>query len=191
MLGRQNAIDILHEHGRGAAWTGHCFAVAEAAAAIGAFLASQRSIDMAFLWSASLLHDIGRHVTHDPVLHGIEGYKLLSEIGHAEEARVCASHILFGLRAEEAVRFGLPERDFIPRTVEEQLVALVDLLIEFDRPTTLERRFASLRRRNGGNSFFLERLDRAYASAASVKAQIEDDAGEALEQLIAIDNRNR
>lgn len=186
MLSRQHAIDILTASAQGAQWTKHCFAVANAAAAVGACLTPQRAVDASFLWSAALLHDIGRHVTHDPVLHGVEGYKFLSALGHPEEARVCASHILFGLEANEAARFGLPACDFVPRLIEEQLVALVDLLVEFDQPTTLNRRFASLRRRNAGNPFFLKRLDRALASAESCMAQIEEEIGESLEALIAL-----
>jgi len=186
MLSRQHAIEILTASAQGAQWAKHCFAVADAAAAVGARLTPQRAVDASFLWSAALLHDIGRHVTHDPVLHGVEGYKFLSDLGHHDEAHVCASHILFGLKASEAVRVGLPRRDFVPDTIEAQLVTLADFLIEFNQPTTLERRFALLRKRNGANPFFLERLGRAHAAARSCKAQIEKEIGESLEALIAL-----
>jgi hypothetical protein len=93
--------------------------------------------------------------------------------------------VLFGLRAEEAVRFGLPDRDFVPQSMEEKLVALVDYLIEFDRPTTLERRFRSLRRRNAGHTFFLERLGRAFAAARAFMEQIEGLIGTSLEDMPA------
>ena len=82
MLSRQESIDLLSKYGRGAGWTCHCFSVAEATAKVGNVLAQNRSIDSSFLWSAALLHDIGRYMTHDPLLHGVEGYKLLSILGH-------------------------------------------------------------------------------------------------------------
>jgi HD superfamily phosphodiesterase len=189
MLERQQAIEILTARSQGAQWTKHCFAVADSAVRIGVALKEHRAVDGGFLWSAALLHDIGRHVSHDPVLHGVEGYKLLTALGHEKEARICASHILFGLRADEAVQFGLPACDFMPCTIEEQLVTLVDFLIEFDQPTTLERRFASLRRRNAGNPFFLERLDRAHASARSFMARIEQEIGESIERLVALQDQ--
>ena len=189
MLARQQAIEILTERSQGAPWTKHCFAVAESALVIGVALAQHRAVDSSFLWSAALLHDIGRHVTHDPVLHGVAGYKFLSALGHQKEARVCASHILFGLKADEAAQFGLPACDFVPCTIEEQLVTLADFLLEFDQPTTLERRFSSLRRRNVDNPFFLERLDRAFASARSVMAQIEQDIGESIERMVALQDQ--
>ena len=135
------------------------------------------------------MHDIGRHVTHDPVLHGVEGYKFLLARGHHKEARICASHILFGLKAEEALEFGLPARDFVPHTIEEQVVTLVDFLIEFDQPTTLERRFVSLRRRNADNAYFLERLDRAFGAATSFMAQIEQDIGGSVERIVALQDQ--
>ena len=189
MLAQQQAIAILTESSQGAQWTKHCFAVADSAVRIGGALEPHQAIDSAFLWSAGLLHDIGRHVTHDPVRHGVEGYKFLSALGHQKEARVCASHILFGLRAHEASQFGLPACDFLPCTIEEQLITLVDFLIEFDQPTSLERRFASLRRRNVGNPFFLGRLDRAFASAKSFMAQIEQVIGGSLERILAMPNQ--
>jgi uncharacterized protein len=189
MLTRQKAIAILTKSSQGAQWTKHCFAVADAAARVGSALEPHRALDCAFLWSAALLHDIGRHVTHDPVLHGVEGYKFLSARGHHKEARICASHILFGLEAEEAVQFGLPARDFVPCTIEEQVVTLVDFLIEFDQPTTLERRFSSLRRRNADNPYFLERLDRALGFATSFMEQIEQDIGGSVERIVALQDQ--
>ncbi len=185
MLTRQESIDLLSEYGRGEGWIKHCFAVAEATARVGHILAKKRSVDGSFLWSAALLHDIGRYRTHDPLLHGVEGYKLLSMLGHEKEAFVCASHILFGLNAAEAMQTGLPNRDFIPRTMEEKLVPLVDYLIEYDQPTTLDSRFLSLRKRNSGNMFFLDRLDRAQQRAQIFMSQIEDETGESVEKIVA------
>ncbi|MBW1648508.1 MAG: HDIG domain-containing protein [Deltaproteobacteria bacterium] len=185
MLSRQEAIALLSKYARGADWTKHCLAVAEATIKVGHVLAKNRSIDCSFIWSAALLHDIGRYMTHDPLLHGVEGYKLLSMLGHEKEAYVCASHILFGLNAAEARQLGLPNHDFLPRTIEEKLVPLVDYLIEYDQPTTLDRRFSSLRERNCGNTFFVDRLDRAQEIARTFMLQIEDEIGESVERIVA------
>jgi uncharacterized protein (TIGR00295 family) len=185
MLSCQESIDLLSKYGRGAGWIKHCFSVAEATAKVGHVLAKNRLIDCSFLWSAALLHDIGRHMTHDPLLHGVEGYKLLSMLGHEREAYVCASHILFGLNAEEAVHLGLPDHHFVPSTIEEKLVPLVDYLIEYDQPTTLDCRFSSLRERNSRNTFFLDRLDRAQEKSRIFMSQIEDEIGESVERIIA------
>lgn len=185
MLSRQESIEILAEYGREADWTKHCFAVADAATRVGRVLETRCTINCAFLWSAALLHDIGRYVTHDPLLHGVEGYKLLSMLGQEQEAFICASHILFGLNAADAKQLGLPNHNFIPRTIEEKLVPLVDYLIEFDQPTTLNSRFSSLRKRNNSNSFFLNRLDRAHETAKLFMTQIEEEIGDSVERIVA------
>ncbi|MEJ2040149.1 MAG: HDIG domain-containing protein [Desulfosarcinaceae bacterium] len=186
MLSRQQSIDLLAEYGRGESWTRHCYAVANAAEKVGHVLEKIQEIDCSFLWSSALLHDIGRYMTHDPLLHGVEGYKLLAMLGHEREAYVSASHILFGLPAPEALEIGLPNRDFVPRTIEEKLVPLVDYLIEYDRPTTLNDRFRSLRKRNVGNSSFLTRLERAYGTAKRVMMQIEEETGESIERIVGL-----
>jgi uncharacterized protein len=183
-LSRDEAMNLMMEYGRGAAWTKHCFAVAASAARVGSALGAYRAIDHGFLWSAALLHDIGRFVTHDPIRHGVEGYDLLTRLGYEPEANVCASHILFGLDSCEAIRFGLPARDFVPRTIEERLVPLVDFLIEFDKPTTLDRRFSSLRKRYSDDEFFLSRLDRARERAEAFMLQLNKEIGKPIEDII-------
>ena len=79
----------------------------------------------------------------------------------------------------------LPDHDFEPSTIEEKLVPLVDYLIEYDQPTTLDSRFLSLRKRNDGNLFFLNRLDRAHETARLFMLQIEEEIGESVEKIIA------
>ena len=152
-----DAVGLLHEYGNGQPWVAHCLAVSKVAHFCGEVFVQDHRIDVEFLCTAALLHDIGRYETHDPILHGVAGYRLLDSLGYTREAFVCASHILYGLASSDAIKFGLPSRDFIPASIEERLVPLIDYLIEFDRPTTLVQRFASLRVR-AENQFFLERL---------------------------------
>lgn len=185
MLSHQESIRLLSEYGRDADWIKHCFAVADAVARVGRILEKSCAINCSFLWSAALLHDIGRHITHDPLQHGVEGYRLLSKLGYEQEAYVCASHILYGLNASDAKQIGLPYQSFAPRTIEEKLIPLIDYLIEFDQPTTLNSRFSSLRIRNDGNLFFLNRLERAHEIARVFMTQIEEKIGESVERIVA------
>jgi uncharacterized protein len=186
MLSRDESIGLLDEYGKGAAWVRHCLTVADSASRLGQVIENRYAIDRQYLWSAALLHDIGRCVTHDPIMHGVEGYNLLMKLGHNREASVCISHILFGLAASEAIQFGLPAHDFIPRTIEERLIPLVDLMTEGDRPTTLDRRFSSLRKRYAENSFIINRLNRAQQTAKSFMNQIREEIGESVEKVIAV-----
>lgn len=61
---------------------------------------------------------------------------------------------------------------------------LIDFLVEGERTTDLRRRFASLRKRNIGNEFFLERLDRAHNTAKSFAIQLSEKIGESIEELV-------
>ncbi|MBT4714560.1 MAG: HD domain-containing protein [Candidatus Marinimicrobia bacterium] len=178
------------EYGQGLPWTRHCHAVADAAQAVGELLTDQRAIDVDSLWSVALLHDIGRYVTHDPILHGVEGYKLLMDLCHEEAAFVCASHIGFGLLAAEAAQYGLPAQDFVPRTRLERIVPLVDFLLEGEQPTTLESRFTSLRKRNTGNDSFLEMLHRAQGEATSFLAELDAEIGCSVVEVVATSVRD-
>lgn len=184
MLSRDESIGLLAEYGKGATWVKHCLAVAESASRLGQAIESRYAIDRHYLWSSALLHDIGRYITHDPIMHGVEGYNLLMKLGHEKEAFVCASHILFGLEASEAVQFGLPAHDFIPRTIEERLVTIADLMIEGVQPTSLDRRFSSLRKRYAKNSFLMDRLDRAQKTAMSFMIKLGEVIGESIEKVV-------
>jgi uncharacterized protein len=179
------AFDLLSRYGNGAEWKRHCIAVAKVAARLGELLAPVYTLDVNFLRTASLLHDIGRHRTHDPILHGVEGYRLLTELGHHREAFVCASHIMFGLTSDEAVQYGLPEEDFVPRTFEEQLIPVIDSLVEGDRPATIEQRLVSIRSRYCGNDYFLARIEEGAVKVREMIRQIHRDSGVLLEAVVA------
>jgi putative nucleotidyltransferase with HDIG domain len=175
MLSYSHALEILRKYSKGEVWANHCIAVGKVAAAFAPIFAEKCNSDSEFLQAAALLHDIGRYKTHDPVLHGVEGYWLLNNLGFPSEAFVCASHIFYGLNKTEAALYGLPEEDFFPRSFEERLIPLVDFLVEFDRATTLDDRFTSLRSRNNGNDFFLAKLDYAQCKAGSFMSELNQE----------------
>ena len=184
-LSYTKALDLLIRHGRETSWFRHCKAVADVADAVGALLEHRIAIDRERLRVGALLHDIGRCRTHDPIRHGVEGYRLLIELGHAREAHVCASHVLCGLSREEAVANGLPDREFLPRTPEEKLVPMIDSVVELDRPTTLDSRIASIMRRYESNAWFLNRIVTAHNRVRAFHAELERDHGISLERIAA------
>src|SRR5512140_1863383 len=121
-LSYDEALKLICHYGNGSIWIRHCMAVSRLAARYADIFSVKYDLDKCFLKTAALLHDIGRYKTHDPILHGLEGYRLLTGLGHHREAFVCASHILCGLEKDEAVQYGFPEREFMPRTLEERLI---------------------------------------------------------------------
>ena len=106
-------------------------------------------------------------------------------LGHDREAFVCASHVFCGMPQAEAIRYGLPAQDFLPRTLEERLVPLIDSVVELDRPTTLEQRMLSIARRYQGNGPFLERMQQAALIARGLLLSVNSEFGISLEQLAA------
>ena len=179
----ERAHKLLEHYGDGAPWMKHCVAVSSLATFLSGIFALKYPVHVEFIRTASLLHDIGRWRTHDPIMHGVEGYKLLSGLGHANEASICVSHIAYGLSSSEALHYGLPECEFIPQSFEEMLIPLVDFLVEHDRPVSLKRRFASLRERNRDNPFFISKLDQAERKAQALMIQLNNDFAISMEEL--------
>ena len=106
------------------------------------------SIDLEFLREAALLHDIGIGLCEAPelycrgkepyLLHGVLGRQLLEEEGLPLHALVCERHTGAGITATE-VREGklpLPERDYLPVSLEEQLICVADKFYS-KKPTRL------------------------------------------------------
>jgi uncharacterized protein len=181
----EQALALLHRYGGEAPWTRHCKAVSKVADLAGTLLANRCPFDRGFLRVAALVHDIGRYRTHDPVLHGVEGYRLLASLGHHREAFICASHIQCGLSAAEAAQAGLPEQDFLPRSLEEQLIPVLDSIVEMDRPTTVTLRFTSLARRYEGNAAFLASIERSHDRVRGIMEEVERRYEISLEKIAA------
>ena len=102
------------------------------------------NVDRAVVVTGALLHDVGIGRCHAPdilcegtepyIAHGIIGAemlrKLAAETGRDLEcyARICEQHTGTGLTAADIRRqnLPLPERDYLPETVEEKLICLAD-----------------------------------------------------------------
>ena len=96
------------------------------------------SLDKDFLYEAAMLHDIGIfmtdapaihcHGTHHYLMHGYLGGQLMRREGLDKVARVCERHTGTGLTPEviKARELPLPEGDYRPETLGEQLVCYAD-----------------------------------------------------------------
>ena len=85
-----------------------------------------------------MLHDLGIFLTDAPriycygtepyLCHGYLGAELLRALGHERHARVCERHTGPGLTKETVMAKGwnLPVKDFVPETIEEQLICFAD-----------------------------------------------------------------
>lgn len=132
-MDRKEALQLLNKAGLPKNVIAHVKKVAEVSLDIGKKLQVKgKDIDLNFLECGALLHDIGRAVTNDKY-HGIEGAKILSD--YPQYARVCEVHIFAGISAEEAEKLGLPKRDYLPKRIEEEIIAYADNLVEEDKLT--------------------------------------------------------
>jgi len=179
------ALKLLIKYSKQKPWMKHCEAVSQLSTYYGNLFSETIDVDLEFLKAAALLHDIGRYKTHDPILHGIEGYRLLKRLGYPREAHFAASHILFGLTSKEAHQYGFPRDPLAPKDFEEKLITITDFLIEFDKATTLNSRFASLRERNSRNEYFLSRLNDAEMKANEFNREIHEQFSVCLEDMAA------
>ncbi len=118
----------------------HSLKVAEKALEIAEKI-DDKDIDKDLIEIGGILHDIGRSKTHD-FNHGIIGAKILKERGFSKRlSRICETHMLGGLDKEDAKHVGLPERDYLPLTLEEKIICLADKHISGTKDVSIEQRF--------------------------------------------------
>ena len=104
----------------------HCKAVCRKAMEIAANFGNA---DTDLIRKGALLHDIGRSRTHG-ITHAIEGVEIARGYGYSTDVlNIIERHIGAGITAEEAVKLGLPEKSYLPQTLEEKIVAHADNLI--------------------------------------------------------------
>lgn len=112
------------------------------------------NLDREFIEEAAMLHDIGIIKTYAPgikcfgtepyICHGILGAEMLRQEGLPRHARVCERHTGAGLSLNEIVsqNLPLPHQDFLPETLEEQVICYADKFFSkthLDREKSIEK----------------------------------------------------
>lgn len=94
--------------------------------------------DADFVREGAMLHDIGVFRCDAPsiyctgsepyIRHGLLGGELLRKEGYPRHARVCERHTGTGITVENIRKqhLPLPEHDFLPETIEEQIICFAD-----------------------------------------------------------------
>ncbi|MCK9420094.1 MAG: TIGR00295 family protein [Nitrospirae bacterium] len=104
----------------------HCLAVS--ATAVSLVVRVKAALDRELVRQGGLFHDIGRARTHG-IDHAVAGVEIARELGFSEQlALIIERHIGAGITAAEAARLGLPQKDYLPLTMEEKLVSYADNL---------------------------------------------------------------
>ena len=129
-----------------------------------------KEIDMNLIEVGGLLHDIGRSKTHG-FKHALIGAKIIRERGLSERlARICETHILGGLDKEDAKQVGLPEKDFLPLTLEEKIICLADKFMAGTKEVSIEQRFEKWFNKYGKTQI----LTKAKERIENIQKEIED-----------------
>ncbi len=108
------------------------------------------NIDPDFVEIGAILHDIGRAKSHG-IDHGIKGSEILRNSEFSEFARVCETHVGAGIDKGEAASLGLPAKDYIPKTLEEKVIAHADNLTEGTNYVPISRTIKRIEDRLGKN----------------------------------------
>ena len=118
---------------------GHCQVVNEIGQWCAANIGDSEQVDIDLLANAALLHDIGTYILFDAEgnvaneklypLHAILGAKIVADEGlDPRVAEIIETHVLLGLSKQEILArpWSLPARDYIPQTIEGELLCYAD-----------------------------------------------------------------
>lgn len=114
--------------------------------------------DLKFIEEAGMIHDIGIFLTNAPNLccfgdypylaHGYLGCELITSLGYPDHGLVCERHTGVGISKNEILekKLPLPERDFIPETVEEQMISFADKFYSKSQDIFKEKSLSDVRK---------------------------------------------
>jgi len=138
----REAIRLLKKAGCSPNVVQHCKNVSKLAVEMAKKLQAKGiEVDIRLVEIGGLLHDIGRSKTHG-IDHAYIGSRIARSLNLPESfVRIVERHIGAGIPSEESVKLGLPNKDFIPETLEEKVVSYSDKLIDGDRKMGFEEAF--------------------------------------------------
>jgi uncharacterized protein/tRNA (cytidine56-2'-O)-methyltransferase len=108
----------------------HCCTVRAVA---GEMLNGIKGADKDLVVAGAMLHDIGRSVDNT-IMHASVGADIVRTLGLSHElVEIVRKHTGAGLDAQDVNDLGLPPGDYMPRTIEEKIVAHADNLVSDNR----------------------------------------------------------
>ena len=128
------AVALHRKYGSNERIVRHCETVTRVARILAEeFQRRGRPVDVRAATAGAMLHDIGRSRVQT-VNHGAEGASIVAkEGGDRKVVEIVQRHVGAGISPEEAKVLGLPDLDYIPRTLEERIVCFADKMVDGDR----------------------------------------------------------
>jgi uncharacterized protein len=166
---REQALETLHNVGCAPNVIRHCEAVSKLAVEIAKACQKRgMNVDLELVEIGALLHDIGRAKTHR-IDHGVVGAEIARSKGLPESIiSIIENHPLAGITAEEAKKFSLPVKDYLPRTLEERIITYADKRLEGGRIVDIEVTISHLSQWVGSNSPIINRLRKLHSEFSSM-----------------------
>lgn len=159
---KEECLRILKKAGCSKAVIQHCKTVTKLALEI----AKKCNADLELVEASALLHDLGRAKNHG-VRHGVEGSALARNLGLDEKiCLILERHLGAGICKEEAKKIGLPPKDYIPKTLEEKIVAHADNLIASNRKQKLKDAVESYLKM--GRKDIAERIEKLHKELSEI-----------------------
>jgi uncharacterized protein len=172
LVTREQALRVLRDVGCSPNVIRHSLAVERKAVEIAERISKNgHEIDVDFVRIGAILHDIGRAETHS-IVHGVVGARILRRNGLGKYAEFAERHVGAGIPEGEAKELGLPERDFMPLTLEERIVTYADKLIVGDEPASfreVRRQFESML---GKDHPAIKRLDALHEEIQRLQGKV-------------------
>jgi len=174
---RQKALNLLLKSGCSPKVIDHCKAVATVAKQIAKVCKKKgRNIDVQLVEIGALLHDIGRSKTHS-VNHVVAGVEIAESLSLPEPVvSIISRHVGGGITIDEAERLGWPTKDYMPRTLEEKIVAYADKLIEGLRRIPVEQTIEKLSWDLGETHPAIDRVKQLHAEISSIIGELDADS---------------
>jgi len=171
LLTREQALRVLREVGCSPEVIKHSLAVERKALEIAKRVSENgHAVDLKLVELGAILHDVGRSKTHG-IEHGIRGAEILRRKGLGKFAGFTEGHIGAGIPASEAKELGLPERDFMPRTLEEKIVAYADKLVVGATSVSFGEAKEQFKAQLGSDHPALKRLDALHAEIQKLQGE--------------------
>ncbi|HEV2226852.1 MAG TPA: HD domain-containing protein [Nitrososphaerales archaeon] len=168
------AVALHRKYGSDQVIIEHCETVARVAKILAEEFAERgHQVDLQAVVAAAMLHDIGRSKTHT-IRHGVEGSQIVEDEGADRKVvEIVRKHVGAGIAPEESTRLGLPDFDYIPRTLEERIVCFADKMVDRNKVRSFEEEVRRFRIK----SHDVERL-------LALKESLQEELGEDPEKLI-------
>ena len=150
----EECLKLLRKEGASEAVISHSKTVVEQ---VKKMIQSQ-SVDRKIILAGAWLHDIGRSKTHG-AKHGVIGARILREHEINDKiVKIVERHVGAGIPKTEAVKIGIPKKDYIPETLEERIVCYADKLAIGSYIGTEEEVIFEFKKKLGSNHPAVDRL---------------------------------